>query len=151
MPVVRVYLPVGSADLAGLAERGSLCAPPAGPRVAYAVTPELERSMPGHDDEDLEYAAFSDAVAASGALSGERSVVVAADVDPEWLAAGELTSRPPSICSVELTEPVPLARVASFHVDERGGSTQHAAVAGSADALLWYDATELDEVRGFFV
>lgn len=168
MGVVRVYLPVGPADLAGLAERGSLPATPATSatpvdpadaadlRVAYAVTPELERSMGGHDVEDLEYAAFSAAVAAAGAASGGsdgsdgRRVVIAADVDPEWLAAGEPRSQTDSICAVELTEPVPLARVASFHVDERAGSA-HRSAAASADALLWYDATELDEVRGFFV
>ena len=112
--------------------------------------------MPGHDVEDLEYAAFSDAVAAAGAIrppAGEpapRRVVIAADVDPEWLAADKPKSPPDSICAVELTEPVPLARVASFHIDERGASTDDA-VAAAVDALLWYDATELDEVRGFFV
>ena len=167
MPVVRVYLPVGPVDLAELAERGSLSSAPAAPatpatpstpRVAYAVTPELVRVMPGHDVEDLEYAAFSDAVAAAGAArhpAGEpahRRVVIAADVDPEWLAAGKPKSPTDSICAVELTEPVPLARVASFHIDERAGSAHGAAAAvASADALLWYDATELDEVRGFFV
>ncbi|MEP7333765.1 MAG: hypothetical protein ABI692_16940 [Terracoccus sp.] len=163
MPVVRVYLPVGPVDLAELAERGWLSATPATPatpapfRVAYAVTPELARRMPGHDVEDLEYAAFSDAVAAAGAARlpagdpADRRVVIAADVDPEWLSATEPTSEPDAICAVELTEPVPLARVASFHVDERGGSTGDVGAAASVDALLWYDATELDEVRGFLV
>ncbi len=162
MPVVRVYLPIGPVDLAELAERGSLSATPATSatpamlRVAYAVTPELERVMPGHDVEDLEYAAFSDAVAAAGTAPrpardpADRRVVIAADVDPEWLSTGEPKSQTDSICAVELTEPVPLARVASFHVDERGGSTGDAGAA-SVDALLWYDATELDVVRGLFV
>ena len=37
-----------------------------------------------------------------------------------------------------MTEPVPLRRVVSFHVDERRR--------GRHEDLLWYDATELDEV-----
>ena len=90
-------------------------------------------------------------LAERGSLSSaHRRVVIAADVDPEWLAADKPKSPPDSICAVELTEPVPLARVASFHIDERGASTDDA-VAAAVDALLWYDATELDEVRGFFV
>jgi hypothetical protein len=43
---------------------------------------------------------------------------------------------------VLLTAPLPLARVASFHIDDE-------AAAGSeeeADELLWYDVTELDDL-----
>jgi hypothetical protein len=38
-----------------------------------------------------------------------------------------------------VSEPVPLRRVVAFHVDENAGDE------GTSD-LLWYDATELDEV-----
>lgn len=148
MPVVRVYLPVGPADLAVLAERGSLPATPDSTRVVFAVTPELERSAPGLDVEDLEYAAFSDAVVAAGAAAhgaADRRVVIAADVDPDWLVESETQPRD-SVCAVTLAAAVPQARVASFHIDERPG----AGSAADADTLLWYDATELDEVRGFF-
>lgn len=154
MPVVRVYLPVGPADLDELAEQGSLTATAGTPRVAYAVTPELEQSTPGRAVEDLEYAAFSDAVLEAGAVTrgvGARRVVIAADVDPEWLVAGERPHQPASVCAVTLAVPVPLARVASLHVDEGDGSEAGTGPASGADALLWYDATELDEVRGFFV
>lgn len=150
MPVVRIYLPVGPADLAELAESGSLSATPAAPRVAYAVTPELERSAPGLDVEDLEYAAFSDAVVAAGAVArgaADRRVVIAADADPDWVVAGKAQPRD-SVCAVTLTVAVPRARVASFHIDERGAS--EARPTADADALLWYDVTELDEVLGFF-
>ncbi|MDN5768007.1 MAG: hypothetical protein L0H96_06435 [Humibacillus sp.] len=150
MPVVRVYLPVGPADLAELAESGSLSATPASLRVAYAVTPELERSAPGADVEDLEYAAFSHAVVAAGAAArgaADRRVVIAADADPDWVVEGEPRPRD-SVCAVTLAAAVPRARVASFHIDERGASEEGAMA--DADALLWYDATELDAVRGFF-
>ncbi|MEO6997860.1 MAG: hypothetical protein ABI112_07235 [Terracoccus sp.] len=153
MPVVRVYLPVGPADLDELAARGSLSATPVTPRLAYAVTPELERAAPARDVEDLEYAAFSDAVAAAGTTTrgaADRRVVIAADVDPESLAASEAPHQPDSVCAVEVSDPVPLARVASFHVDERDGSEPDTVPVADADALLWYDATELDVVRGFF-
>ena len=150
MPVVRVYLPAGPADLAELAERGSLPATPVSTRVVFAVTPELERSTPGPDVEDLEYAAFSDAVVAAGAAArgaGDRRVVIAADVDPDWLVANEPQPRD-SVCAVTLAVAVPRARVASFHIDERPVS--EAGSTADADTLLWYDATELEQVRGFF-
>lgn len=151
MPVVRVYLPVGPGDLAELAERESLGATPASPRTAYTVTPELERTAPGSDVEDLEYAAFSDAVLAAGAGAGDaRRVVTAVDVDPDWITTGGPGRPPGSLCAVTLVAPVPLARVASFHVDERVGSRADAGPAAHEDALLWYDATELTDVRDYF-
>jgi hypothetical protein len=41
--------------------------------------------------------------------------------------------------AVTVSTVVPLARVVSFHVDETAGDQ-------GMDDLLWYDATELDEV-----
>jgi hypothetical protein len=145
MPVVRVYVPLGRAGLEELSSDGSLAAGPGTPRTAYAVTAGLERAAPGLDVEDLEYAAFSDAVDAAGALRSaprDRRVVVAADADPGWVAPrdGQPVSR------VVLTAPLALSRVASFHVDDEvtGGADEE------ADELLWYDVTELDDVRAFF-
>lgn len=134
MPVVRVYLPVGRAELDGLAESGVIVAGPGAPRAAFAVTDELARLVPGADIEALEFAAFADAVDAAG---GTRRVVAALDAEPAWLAPhdGGPASR------VSLTQAVPVSRVASFHIDEAD-----AADSGAAD-LLWYDVTELDEVR----
>lgn len=145
MPVVRVYLPLGRKGLEELSTDGSLAAGPGSPRVAYAVTSGLEHAAPGLDVEDLEYAAFSDAVEAAAALRSsarDRRVVASADVDPGAVAPrdGEPVSR------VVLTAPVQLSRVASFHVDDEvtGGVDEE------ADELLWYDVTELDDVRAFF-
>jgi len=140
MPVVRVYVPVGRAELDELATAGSLPGGPGMPRAAYAVTPALERSAPGLDVEGLEYAAFSDAVAAAGdarTSAGHRRVVVAADADAGWVAPrGENP-----VSGVAVTAPLPLSRVASFHIDEGVGADEE------ADELLWYDVTELDDVR----
>jgi hypothetical protein len=48
---------------------------------------------------------------------------------------------------VALVRELPLARVASLHVDDEAAL---AAGDESADELLWYDVTELGEVGGFF-
>ncbi|MEW1953969.1 hypothetical protein [Terrabacter sp. NPDC080008] len=145
MPVVRVYVPLGRAGLEELAGTGALAAGPGSPRIAYAVTSRLERLAPGLDLEDLEYAAFSDAVTAAAELRAapsDRRVVASADADASWVAPREDAP----VSKVLLTQPVPLARVASFHIDEEGP----AGFDEEADELLWYDVTELDDVRSFF-
>jgi hypothetical protein len=146
MPVVRVYVPLGRDDLEELHTRAALPAGPGTPRVAYAVTHALAASAPGLDVEDLEYAAFSDAVAAAGSLRvtpGDRRIIAAADADPAWVARRDGAP----VSKVSLTAALPLSRVASFHIDEEvtaGGRDD------AADELLWYDVTELDDVRSFF-
>jgi len=145
MAVVRVYVPLGRAALEELAAAGSLPAGPGAPVSAYAVTPTLRSSAPGLDVEDLEYAAFSDAVAAAGAARSSprhRRVVAAADADPAWVVSG--VGVPAS--SVVLVAPMPLSRVASFHVDDESAV---GVAEEEADELLWYDVTELDDVRSF--
>lgn len=145
MPVVRVYVPLGRAGLEELASTGALAAGPGTPRTAYAVTSGLEQAAPGLDVEDLEYAAFSDAVEAAAGLRStraDRRVVAAADADASWVSPRDGSP----VSKVSLTAPVPLSRVASFHVDDEvTGSVDE-----EADELLWYDVTELDDVRSFF-
>ncbi|MBW8731790.1 MAG: hypothetical protein JF622_12625 [Terrabacter sp.] len=145
MPVVRVYVPLGRAGLEELATAGALAAGPGTPRTAYAVTSGLERAAPGLDVEDLEYAAYSDAVEAAGGLRSGRSdrrVVAAADADATCVSPRDGAP----VSKVVLTAPVPLSRVASFHVDD----VVTGDVDEEADELLWYDVTELDDVRSFF-
>lgn len=146
MPVIRVYVPLGGGTLGRLTATGALDAAPDAAVDAFAVTAELRAAAPGLDDEDLEYAAFVDAVAAAAGRrdhEGDRRLVLSADADPEWLQPGEGT---PS--AVRLVGGLPLSRIASFHVDEVG---PHAgAVQDEADSLLWYDVTELSEVSSFF-
>jgi hypothetical protein len=142
MPVIRVYVPIGRRDLDDLAERGALDVDHTSPRDAFAVTDDLRSRTAGLDLEDLEFAAFSDAVAASAAARsepGDRRVVASADADPAWVLGGD--GKP--VSGVRLVASVPMSRIASFHVDEAAGAATELA----ADDLLWYDATELDEVR----
>ena len=61
---------------------------------------------------------------------------MAADVDPGTVSADGTRE---SLAAVTVSGPVPLRQVVSFHVDEEAGDQ------GMED-LLWYDATELDEV-----
>ncbi len=145
MPAVRVYVPLGRQGLLALAQDRRLGGAPGSPLRAYAVTPGLQAAHPGEGAEELEYLAFCDAAAAARSLReapGERRVVVAADTEPDWLEDSD-----GGTAAVGIREDVPLSRVASFHVDDP------AALASgdeSPDELLWYDATELDEVVGFF-
>ncbi len=137
MPLTRVYLALTPEHLATLAEGGSVGPVPV---AAHAVTPALGKPGLVTDEEELEHAAW---LAAAGEAvehsegGTRRRVVAAADVD-----ASTVTHRtapgPPS--HVELLAPVDLRRIVSFHVDEEPGATD------AAD-LLWYDVTELDEVR----
>ncbi len=145
MPAVRIYVPLGRAGLVALAKARVLAPGEEGHLVAYAVTPGLEAAHPGEGVEELEYLAFCDAAAAARALREsptDRRVVASADVDREWLADHD-----GGTSAVSVSGAVPLARIASLHVDDE---TALAAGDESPDELLWYDATELDEVRSFF-
>ena len=95
------------------------------------------RRDPTGDEEEWEYVALGEAAEASAAgLPRGRAatrVVAAADVDD--VVGGRRGRRRagarPSPCS----QPVPLQRIASFHVDETDVADD--------DELLWYDVTEL--------
>jgi hypothetical protein len=143
VPLTRVYLPLTSADLDGLAAGRPLG--PA-PLAAHAVTPALGRPGLVIDEEELEHAAWlaateeaattAGAPGASGA-SPRRRVIAAADVD----AAVVVHPTTPDVPSrVEVGAPVERRRIVSFHVDEEAGATE-------PTDLLWYDVTELADVR----
>jgi hypothetical protein len=95
--------------------------------------------MPTGDEEEREYAALCDAVDAATLLregQDAKRVVAAADVEADWVTDGGEGS---ALSAVEVGEALPLRRIVSFHIDESPG-------ADGAEDLLWYDATELDEV-----
>jgi hypothetical protein len=138
MSQVRIYLPLNAAGLRQLAESRELGSTPLR---AFGVTERLERALPTGDDEEWEYAALCHAVEAAGALReglADKRVVAAADVDDTWVGprSGDGSE---VLSAVEVESAVPLARIVSFHIDEAPG-------AQGTDDLLWYDATELDEV-----
>jgi hypothetical protein len=135
---------------------------------AHAVTPALREWYAESDTEELEHAAFLEAERAGlRRLAGDPSsprirVVVAADVaDDTVTAAGDDDDRSVVLVRGELT----LEDVASVHLDEDGAQADLAAAvdalaaarAGDDDAqfavdsaeghdLLWYDASELEEL-----
>lgn len=135
MPLTRVYLPLTAADLDALAE-GRPVGPV--PVAAHAVTPALGRPGLVTDEEELEHEAWvAAAEEASARSAGRRRVVASADVE----AATVSHPTSPDVPSrVELAAPLERRRVVSFHVDEEP------AAEGTED-LLWYDVTELAEVR----
>ena len=137
MPLTRVYLPLTSADLTALAQ-GRPIGP--APRAAHAVTPALGRPGLATDEEELEHAAWVAATEEAGRAPGSasrRRVVAAADVD----AAIVTHPTSPDVPSrVEVSAPVERRRIVSFHVDDEPGAT-------SPTDLLWYDVTELADVR----
>lgn len=150
---MRVYLPAVAADLA---EPDGLPA-----RTAHAVTPALREASPGESEEDLEVPAFLAAAAASlAALTSDDvpvRVVVSADVADAAPIAG------PDVTQVQAPA-VPWSAVVSIHVDDAddpdavavvraavGGEDDDAAAAADELDLLWYDASELDELRARLV
>lgn len=157
--MARVYLPCTRQLLAKAVTDGGFGGDPL---VAYAVTPDLREWYVEGDLEELEYAAMTHAARASlhllaavahGDVDDPRRFVVAVDV-PEGDA------RPaPQIdrAAVQLTAPVPLAKVAAVHVDSaeaaddvrRAVRALPAAEAGDPDAQFTVEAVEDHELLWF--
>ncbi|MFQ6172816.1 DUF6912 family protein [Oryzobacter sp. R7] len=137
MPLTRVYLALTPDDLDDLAA-GRPVGP--APRPAHAVTAAVGRPGLVTDEEELEHAAWlaaADEAVPNARAGGRRRVIGSADVD----AATVVHATAPDVPSrVEVSAPLERRRFVSFHVDEEAGATD------AAD-LLWYDVTELDDVR----
>lgn len=168
---MRVYLPATLPALAGILRAAEIGPAPV---LAYAVTPALREWYASADLEELEYAALMHAARASLRLlradpqAPRRRVVLAADVPDEQAGRGggfDGGFDEPTL--LLLSAPVPLARVASGHVDDVaaladiGAAVQAlaAADAGDDDAqflvdgaegheLLWYATQELGDLTG---
>jgi hypothetical protein len=164
---MRVYLPTTLSRLAA-AHGGGGFVPEDTPLAGHAVTPSVREWYVEGDLEELEYAALTDAAQASLRLLAaepgvpRRRVVVAADV-PDGAVRPRSGDRFRSAVSV--AAPIPLAAVASVHVDEDAAepvvsaalAALDAADAGDDDAgflldeaeaaeLLWYDVSELADL-----
>jgi len=168
---MRVYLPATLPALAGILRAAEIGPAPV---LAYAVTPALREWYASADLEELEYAALMHAARASLRLlradpeAPRRRVVLAADVPDEQAGRGggfDGGFDEPTL--VLLSAPVPLARVASGHVDDVAAVADiraavqalAAADAGDDDAqflvdgaegheLLWYATQELGDLTG---
>ncbi len=161
---MRIYLPATWPMLSRMVSTGRF-EPMGG--TAFALTPKLRESYVAGDEEELEYAAMTEAARASLRLLavefglGEdttpaRRVVVAADTD-------DVTLRPDlDDGAVRVTGSVPMEQIASVHVDveEAEHAVRQAAAAvdkadlGDLDAeflvgeaedhdLAWYAAGEV--------
>ena len=163
---MRVYLPSTLTGLAGiLRDRAIEPAPLSG----YAVTPALREWYASADLEELEYAAMSDAakdslrLLAADSEAPSRRVVIVVEVPDEAVvnAAGDMVDAE-GRAAVRVTEPVPLDRIVSGHVDDAEAESDvraaraaiTAADAGDDDArftvdgaagheLMWYATQEL--------
>jgi hypothetical protein len=147
---MRVYVPSTLPRLASALGSGSV---PAGP--GYAVTPALREWYAGGSDEELEYAALTQAaraslqlLAAEGGSGPARRVVLAIETEPSR-AASELGD-----AEVTLAAAVPWAKVAAAHVDAvEAGEVVEAALAvwdaarnGDEDAMFAVEACEGEEL-----
>lgn len=148
---MRVYLPATSTGLRQLVDTGTVG--PA-PLTAFAVTPALREWYVDDDLEALEYAAMSEAARASLRLldadgtAARRRVVLAIDAPDSSVRVRDDLDRG----VVHLSEPVPLAAVASVHADDADAQDAVAAAAGAIVAADLGDpaAQELvDDAEGF--
>lgn len=136
MPQTRIYVPLNLTTMADLIHHREL----RGRQVpAHAVTGAFERSLPGTDEEEREYVALCNAARQASGLriaAHDRRIVAAADVDLS--AVGEPHGpHPEALSLVEVTGPVPMRHIVSFHIDEVGGA--------EAIEMLWYDVTEAQD------
>ena len=121
---MRVYIPATLPLLAELAKRGELGP---GPLAAYAVTPGLREWYVEGDEEELEYAALTEAaraalrLLAADPLAPRRRVVVAAEsTDAVVTPVGTPVSKDEGIApgEVRIDGVIMLRDVAAFHVDD---------------------------------
>lgn len=151
---MRVFLPSTLPALAAALRSGQVGP---GPLPGFAVTPALREAYASGDEEELEYAALTEAARASlRMLAGDpaapfRRVVLAAEISPEQVRWDTRDSEP---ARVVIGEAVPIKRLASAHVDdpEAGADVRSAAEAlaaadaGDEDARFTVDGAEGHEL-----
>ena len=138
---MRVFLPSTLPDLAQALDAGQIGA---GPLPGFAVTPALREAYSSGDEEELEYVALTEAARASLRLlaadpgAPARRVVLAAEV-PADQVRWDVTDDEPA--RVAVNDPVPMAWVASAHVDDAEAASD---VRSAADALPAADGGDED-------
>ena len=168
---MRVYIPATLPLLSELAKRGELGP---GPLAAYAVTPGLREWYVEGDEEELEYAALTEAaraalrLLAADPLAPRRRVVVAAEsTDAVVTPIGTPVSKDEGIApgEVRIDGVIMLRDIAAFHVDDVAAEPavgEAALVVGAADDgdgdaqftvdgvedydLLWFATQELPDL-----
>jgi len=155
---MRIYLPATLPILADLQKSGEHGPPPI---TAFAVTPALREWYTDDDEEELEYAAFSDAARASLRLldadptAPRRRAVLSADV-PD----GEVRPHPElDRAVVRVAVPTPIEWFAAVHVDSVDAVPDITAAAvaivaadlGDDDAQFVVDGAEGHELEWYGV
>ncbi|HKC28485.1 MAG TPA: hypothetical protein VKB75_10785 [Jatrophihabitans sp.] len=148
---MRVYIPATSSVLRRMLEAEAV--EPA-PLTAFAVTPALREWYVDDNVEELEYAAMLEAARASLRLldadpdAARRRVVIAADVSDSDVTVRDDLDRG----VVRVAAPVPLAAIASVHMDDAEAEPIVAAAAEAIIAADLGDATaqeRVDDAEGF--
>ena len=140
---MRVFLPSTLPALAEILRAGQVGSDP-GPQPGYAVTPALREAYVSGDQEELEYAALTEAARASLRMLASdpavppRRVVLAAELPAEEIKPDARDHEP---ARVLVTAAVPLARVASALVDDAEAGPD---VRAAADALQAADTGDED-------
>ena len=147
---MRIYLPGTSTTLSALQADSQL----PGGLTAFAVTPGLREWYTDDDVEALEYAAMLEAARAALRLldadpaAARRRVVIAVDVRDDAVEVRDDLDRG----VVRVSAPVPLAAVASVHVDDTDAiGTVTAAAEAITAADLGDPAAQdrVDDAEGF--
>ena len=166
---MRVFLPSTLPALAEVLRTGQ-AGPDPGPQPGYAVTPALREAYASGDEEELEYAALTEAARASLRMlavdqaAPPRRVVLAAELPAEQVKLDAHDREP---ARVLVNASVPLARLVSAHGDDAvagpdvrtAADALEAADAGDEDArfavdgaegheLGWYATQELPDLAG---
>jgi len=138
---MRVFLPSTLPALARALRAGQVGP---GPVPGFAVTPALREAYASGDEEELEYAAMTEAARASLRMLAQdpaappRRVVLAAEISADQV---KLDARDKEPARVLIAEAVPIERLASAHVDEAEAVPD---VRAAADALPAADAGDED-------
>ena len=140
---MRVFLPSTLPALAEVLRAGQVGSDP-GPQPGYAVTPALREAYVSGDQEELEYAALTEAaraslrMLASDKAAAPRRVVLAAELPADEI---KLDARDREPGRVLVNAAVPLARLVSAHVDDAEAGPD---VRAAADALKAADGGDED-------
>jgi predicted aminopeptidase len=151
---MRVFLPSTLPGLAEILRTGQVS-----PLVAFAVTPALREAYASGDQEELEYVALTAAARASLRLlaadpdAPPRRVVLAAEVDDGSVSWPDLDAMA-AAAEVTISAPVPVAKLASAHVDDEEAAADitaavqalPAADVGDEDAAFVVDGAEGHEL-----
>ena len=138
---MRVFLPSTLPALAQALQAGQVGP---GPVPGFAVTPSLREAYASGDEEELEYAALTEAARASLRLlaadpaAPPRRVVLAAEIPAEQVKPDARDKEPGRVV---ISVAVPAKRLASAHVDDAEAGAD---VRAAADALSAADAGDED-------